>query len=81
MYWTVYSLDATRCIILHLAATQSLQHAAGYCTSCKLCALIVAGIALAVAQVLPPPPSSTALQLSRVHLLHRSTKSSSCGPV
>lgn len=27
MYGTIYSLDATRCIILHLAATQSLYHA------------------------------------------------------
>jgi hypothetical protein len=25
----VYSLDATRCIILHLAAAQSLVHASG----------------------------------------------------
>jgi hypothetical protein len=62
VYWTVYSLDATRCIILHLAATQSLQHAAGYCTSCKLCALIVAGIALAVAQVTPLLPPFSSLQ-------------------
>ena len=28
-YAAVYSLDATRCIILHLAATQSLVHASG----------------------------------------------------
>lgn len=27
VYGTIYSLDATRCIILHLAATQSLYHA------------------------------------------------------
>ena len=54
VYWTVYSLDATRCIILHLAATQSLQHAAGYSTSCTLCAGIVAVIALAVSQVPRP---------------------------
>jgi hypothetical protein len=25
----VYALDATRCVILHLAATQSLRHALG----------------------------------------------------
>ena len=54
VYWTVYSLDATRCIILHLAATQSLQHAAGYSSSCTLCAGIVAVIALAVSQVPSP---------------------------
>ncbi len=57
VYWTVYSLDATRCIILHLAATQSLQHARGYSTTCLTCAATVALIALAVAQVGPKPPS------------------------
>ena len=29
VYAVIYTLDATRCIILHLAATQSLQHALG----------------------------------------------------
>ena len=51
VYWTVYSLDATRCIILHLAATQSLQHANGYSATCLWCAGTVALIALAVSQV------------------------------
>jgi vesicular inhibitory amino acid transporter len=29
VYAIVYALDATRCVILHLAATQSLRHALG----------------------------------------------------
>jgi vesicular inhibitory amino acid transporter len=49
VYWTVYSLDATRCIILHLAATQSLQHAAGQ-ADCLVCAGIVAVVALLLGQ-------------------------------
>lgn len=51
VYWTVYSLDATRCIILHLAATQSLQHARGYSATCLWCAGMVALVALAASQV------------------------------
>jgi vesicular inhibitory amino acid transporter len=49
VYWTVYSLDATRCIILHLAATQSLQHAADK-SDCLVCGAIVAAIALLLGQ-------------------------------
>lgn len=52
VYIIIYSLDATRCVILHLAATQSLQHAWGD-TSPPLwvCGLIVAAIAVIIVQV------------------------------
>lgn len=50
VYWTVYSLDATRCIILHLAATQSLQHATDK-SDCLICGAIVAVVALILGQV------------------------------
>jgi hypothetical protein len=44
-YAAVYSLDATRCIILHLAAAQSLVHASGGALG-----LWTAGAAVAVAE-------------------------------
>ncbi len=50
MYFVVYSLDATRCIILHLAATQSLQHASDK-SDCLVCGLIVGVIAIVLGQV------------------------------
>ena len=46
----VYSLDATRCIILHLAATQSLEHASNK-TDCLVCGLIVGVVAIVLGQV------------------------------
>ena len=52
VYFVVYSLDATRCIILHLAATQSLQHAANK-SDCLVCGLIVGAIAVLLGQVRP----------------------------
>ena len=50
MYFVVYSLDATRCIILHLAATQSLQHASNK-SDCLVCGLIVGIVAIVLGQV------------------------------
>ncbi len=50
MYFVVYSLDATRCIILHLAATQSLEHASNK-TDCLVCGLIVGIVAIVLGQV------------------------------
>ncbi|CAL5220298.1 g2283 [Coccomyxa viridis] len=50
VYFVVYSLDATRCIILHLAATQSLQHASDK-SDCLVCGLIVGVIAIVLGQV------------------------------
>lgn len=48
VYAIIYSLDATRCVILHLAATQSLQHALGDSApamwQCGLIVLAVAGL-------------------------------------
>jgi vesicular inhibitory amino acid transporter len=48
VYCIIYSLDATRCVILHLAATQSLQHALGDAAppmwQCGLAVLVMAGI-------------------------------------
>jgi hypothetical protein len=48
VYCIIYSLDATRCVILHLAATQSLQHALGDAAppmwQCGLAVLVAAGI-------------------------------------
>lgn len=49
VYVIIYSLDATRCIILHLAATQSLQHALGDAAppmwQCGLAILVLAFLA------------------------------------
>jgi vesicular inhibitory amino acid transporter len=49
VYGIIYSLDATRCVILHLAATQSLQHALGASAppmwQCGLAVMVMAGIA------------------------------------
>lgn len=53
MYFVVYSLDATRCIILHLAATQSLQHATNR-TDCTVCGAFVGIIAILLGQVSAP---------------------------
>ena len=48
----VYSLGATRCIILHLATSESLQHAmGGEDGSLMLCGLTVALVSLALVQV------------------------------
>jgi hypothetical protein len=48
VYCIIYSLDATRCVILHLAATQSLQHALGDAAppmwQCGLAVLVAAGL-------------------------------------
>lgn len=52
VYAIIYSLDATRCVILHLAATQSLQHALGDAAppmwQCGLAVLALAGLATQV---------------------------------
>jgi vesicular inhibitory amino acid transporter len=52
VYGIIYSLDATRCVILHLAATQSLQHALGASAppmwQCGLAVMVMAGIATQV---------------------------------
>ena len=53
VYFVVYSLDATRCIILHLAATQSLQHATDR-PDCLLCGLAVGAVAIILGQVSAP---------------------------
>ena len=50
VYFVVYSLDATRCIILHLAATQSLQHASNK-SDCLICGVIVGIVAIVLGQV------------------------------
>lgn len=51
-YTIVYTLDATRCVILHLAATQSLEHALGDAAPpLWQCGLIVLAIAAAASQV------------------------------
>lgn len=46
---TVYTLDGTRCVILHLAATQSLEHALGAAApplwQCGLIVLLLAAVA------------------------------------
>ena len=52
VYAIVYSLGATRCIILHLATSESLQHAmGGEDGSLMLCGLTVALVSLALVQV------------------------------
>lgn len=52
VYAIVYSLGATRCIILHLATSESLQHAiGGEDGSLMLCGLTVAFVSLALGQV------------------------------
>ena len=66
VYAITYSLGATRCIIIHLATSESLQHAiSGEDTSLMLCGLAVPFISLALVQVplLPCPlPSLKPLQ-------------------
>ena len=53
VYAIVYSLGATRCIILHLATSESLQHAmGGEDGSLMLCGLTVALVSLALVQVM-----------------------------
>ncbi|KIY96818.1 amino acid transporter [Monoraphidium neglectum] len=48
-YAIVYTLDGTRCVILHLAATQSLEHALGDAApplwQCGLIVLVIAAVA------------------------------------
>ncbi|GFR52080.1 hypothetical protein Agub_g14540 [Astrephomene gubernaculifera] len=55
VYATIYSLDATRCIILHLAATQSLSHALtpllGSALPLWQCSAIVAVVVLLLGQI------------------------------
>ncbi|GIL51251.1 hypothetical protein Vafri_7121, partial [Volvox africanus] len=55
VYVTIYSLDATRCIILHLAATQSLYHAIAPVLEEALplwqCSVIVAVVVLLLGQI------------------------------
>ena len=54
VYAIIYSLGATRCIILHLATSESLQHATGgEDGSLMLCGLAVAFVSLALVQVRP----------------------------
>lgn len=54
MYAIVYSLGASRCIILHLATAESLQHAmGGKDQSLLMYSLIVAGVALVMVQARP----------------------------
>jgi hypothetical protein len=52
VYAIIYSLDATRCVILHLAATQSMQHALAESAppmwQCGLAVLVLAAIATQV---------------------------------
>lgn len=52
VYGIIYSLDATRCVILHLAATQSLQHALGASAppmwQCGLVVMVMAAVATQV---------------------------------
>lgn len=50
-YDVVYSLDATRCVILHLAAAQSLQRAPGGKLGLWTAGGIVAVVEIAVSQV------------------------------
>jgi len=58
VYAIVYSLGATRCIILHLATSESLQHAVGgEDGSLMLCGLVVAFVSLALVQVKHPTMS------------------------
>ena len=52
-YVVVYSLDATRCVILHLAAAQSLQRAAGGRLGVWTAGGCVSVIELALSQVWP----------------------------
>lgn len=61
VYAIIYSLGATRCIILHLATSESLQHAiGGEDGSLMLCGLTVAFVSLALVQVKPSaPPAAT----------------------
>lgn len=55
VYATIYSLDATRCIILHLAATQSLFHAlapsVGDAMPMWRCSAVVAVVVLLLGQI------------------------------
>lgn len=52
VYGVVYSLGATRCIILHLATSQSMAHAfAGGRLPLPLCGAVIAAAALALVQV------------------------------
>jgi hypothetical protein len=48
VHCVIYSLDATRCIILQLAATQSLHHALGAAApamwQCGLVVVLLAGL-------------------------------------
>ena len=57
-YATIYATDATRCIILHLAATQALQAAvAREDVPLLVYALVIAGLALIFVQVPHPVPT------------------------
>ncbi|KAG2491782.1 hypothetical protein HYH03_009942 [Edaphochlamys debaryana] len=55
VYGTIYSLDATRCIILHLAATQSIYHALAPSLETPLplwqCSAVVAVAVLLLGQI------------------------------
>ena len=55
VYAIVYSLGASRCIILHLATAESLQHAmGGKDQSLFMYSLIVASVALVMVQAGAP---------------------------
>ena len=67
VYAIVYSLGATRCIILHLATSESLQHAIGVEDgSLMLCGLAVAFVSLALVQVTPPIPHPPSHERSEI---------------
>ncbi len=50
-YSVVYSLDAARCVILHLAAAQSLQRAAGGALGLWPAGGVVSAAVLSLSQV------------------------------
>ena len=69
MYAVVYSLGASRCIILHLATAESLQHAmGGRDNSLLMYSLIVASVALVMVQVGRPPSARGRPWVSSLHL-------------
>lgn len=62
VYTVIYSLDATRCVILHLAASESLRHIfpedasgsgmiGGQRPPLWQCGLVVLGLALVLGQI------------------------------
>jgi hypothetical protein len=77
VYAIVYSLGASRCIILHLATAESLQHAmGGKDQSLLMYSLIVASVALVMVQAsnLLPPQVLAWLAASSTHCLQRTSR-------